>query len=195
MRPFCSRIRQGNSLCCSAARSEGKPFILATTTGRRTGRSGGAARNLHALHVLAPSLPVVFPVHPRTRQLTINTGIPLQVPYGPSYRLPDMRPWVQGCRHVITDSGGLSGKLSFSQASIMSCQHPFWPKFSGLVLYAGGCDSLISWKNPGLENNSTHSKLSVRRWPCSEKISDILLASWQGGINEPFYAEGIGEPV
>lgn len=164
---------------------EGKPFILATIHRAENLDDPEALREiLHALHVLHRSLPVVFPVHPRTRQLIDQHRIPLQVLTVPPIGYLDMMALVQGCRHVITDSGGLSREaFFFHKPSIIVMQHPFWPEIlgSGSCMQADADSTDILEKFQGLENNSTPFKTELfGDGHAAEKISDILLASWQG---------------
>jgi UDP-N-acetylglucosamine 2-epimerase (non-hydrolysing) len=64
---------------------------------------------VHSLEVVAESLPLLWPVHPRTRrmldQLRGNTGARLKFIEPVGYR--DMAGLVDGSRIVLTDSGGL----------------------------------------------------------------------------------------
>jgi len=71
---------------------------------------------LKALETISEQLRVIFPVHPRTRQILIKSGIPVS-------RLTLLEPvgylnmvWlIQNCTHVFTDSGGLQKEAFFFQ--------------------------------------------------------------------------------
>lgn len=163
---------------------EGKPFILATIHRTENLEDPGVLREiLHALHVLHRSLPVVFPVHPRTRQLIDQHGIPLQVLSVPPIGYLDMIALVQACRHVITDSGGLSREaFFFHKPSVIVMQHPFWPEIleHGPSLQADADSSDILEKFQALGNSSTPFKTELfGDGHAAERISDILLRSWQ----------------
>ena len=73
---------------------------------------------LDALEAIAEEMPVVLPVHPRTRQAMARLGFR---PKGSPLRVVDpvgyleMIWWLERCRMVMTDSGGLQKEAYFFQ--------------------------------------------------------------------------------
>jgi UDP-GlcNAc3NAcA epimerase len=109
---------------------KGQPFILATIHRAENTDDGSALRNiLEALNSLHTQIPVIFPMHPRTRQivgeLNIPTGFILTGPLG----YLDMLALLQSCESVVTDSGGLSREaFFFHKPTLVVMQNPFWPE-------------------------------------------------------------------
>lgn len=119
----------------------GQPFILATI--HREGNTEDPAvlaAILQALHELNRDCPVVFPIHPRTRAVIDENGLPFGLIGTPPLGYLDMLALLQACAYVITDSGGLSREaFFFSKPSVIVMDKPFWPEImaNGPSLAAG----------------------------------------------------------
>lgn len=81
--------------------------------------SSSAARVVDALHLLADFCPVVFPVHPRTRQSFDRYGLLAALASRPDVHLVeplgyfDFIGLVERCRVVVTDSGGIQEETTY----------------------------------------------------------------------------------
>jgi UDP-GlcNAc3NAcA epimerase len=102
---------------------------------------------IRALNTIHEQEPVVFPLHPRTRQLIDTHQIPVHFITTPPLGYLDMLALVQACRYVITDSGGLSREaFFFGKPTLVVMQHPFWPEIfaHGNCLQAEArCDDIL----------------------------------------------------
>ncbi len=94
----------------------GRPFVLATC--HRAENTDDARRLrgvVQALNALARELPVVLPLHPRTRAILERLAIPL----ADGVRVCDPLPYLdmvcleRNCRVVLTDSGGVQKEAYF----------------------------------------------------------------------------------
>lgn len=84
---------------------------------------------LAALDRIAEDMPVVFPAHPKTRQLIDRLGGSYRFRLLPPLGYLDMLALVQSCSFVITDSGGLSREAFFFQRpSLVVMRSAFWPE-------------------------------------------------------------------
>jgi UDP-GlcNAc3NAcA epimerase len=91
---------------------------------------------IQALNIIHTGIPVVFPLHPRTRQLIDTHHIPVDFITTPPLGYLDMLALVQASRSVITDSGGLSREaFFFHKPTLVVMEHPFWPE----ILVHGRC--------------------------------------------------------
>lgn len=95
----------------------GRPYVVATLHRPSSVDHPETLRGLmDALAIVSRHLPVVFPVHPRTRERIERLGLPA---HGDQLRLGDpvgyveMLGLVAGARLVITDSGGLQEETTF----------------------------------------------------------------------------------
>jgi UDP-N-acetylglucosamine 2-epimerase (non-hydrolysing) len=76
-------------------------------------RGESFSRILDALEAIAVRLPIVFPVHPRTRRMITELGLAERLSLAKALRLIDPLPYLDflglysGARLVLTDSGGL----------------------------------------------------------------------------------------
>ena len=109
---------------------EGRPFILATIhRAENTGDPATLRAILQALDRLHTEIPVLFPLHPRTRQIMDGLDLPVRVIMTPPVGYLDMLALVQSCQYVITDSGGLSREAYFfEKPSLVIMNNPFWPE-------------------------------------------------------------------
>lgn len=148
---------------------------------------------IQALNIIHKQEPVVFPLHPRTRQLIDTHHIPVDFITTPPLGYMDMLALVQACRYVITDSGGLSREaFFFSKPALVVMQHPFWPEIfvHGRCLQAAALCEDILQKFQGLKVGVTTpvSGMDGAGGPfnssifgdgnAADNICDILLAAW-----------------
>jgi UDP-GlcNAc3NAcA epimerase len=110
----------------------GQPFVLATIhRAENTDDPHALAAILRALHRIHADIPVVFPVHPRTRQVIDAQGMELRLITTPPLGYLDMLALVQAAGYVVTDSGGLSREAFFFQKpSVIVMKQMFWPEIS-----------------------------------------------------------------
>jgi UDP-GlcNAc3NAcA epimerase len=170
----------------------GSAFILATIHRAENTEEPGALREiLTALNTLHDRIPVVFPMHPRTRQALDGTGIVPRFVISPPLGYLDMLSLVQSCRSVITDSGGLAREaFFFSKPALVVMQNPFWPElFShGRCLQAGALSSDILRRQEQLDQLSGPWMRDIfGDGHAAAKISEILaggLAAKEGSGHE-----------
>jgi UDP-GlcNAc3NAcA epimerase len=179
---FKDKARNQSSLLRSLA-LEGTPFLLATIhRAENLDNPEALGEILKALNILHRSQPVVFPVHPRTRQVIDQHRIPLQVLTIPPVGYLDMIALTQACQHVITDSGGLAREaFFFHKPSIIVMRNPFWPEIfeHGPCLQSGAEQGEILERFQALGNkNEPFNTAIFGDGTAAEKISDILLAAW-----------------
>lgn len=90
-------------------------YYLATVhRAENTDNPGNLSRILQALDEIAQRIPVILPLHPRTRKVVLSAGIVLKhlkllEPLG----YLEMLALLSGCRGVFTDSGGLQKEAYF----------------------------------------------------------------------------------
>jgi UDP-GlcNAc3NAcA epimerase len=109
---------------------DGRPFVLATIhRAENTDDPGALRRILQALNAIHSELPVVLPLHPRTRQAIEGLHLPLELITIPPVGYFDMLALLQASTYVITDSGGLSREaFFFCKPSVIVMEKPFWPE-------------------------------------------------------------------
>jgi UDP-GlcNAc3NAcA epimerase len=110
----------------------GQPFALATIhRAENTDNPEALAAILQALHKIHADVPVIFPLHPRTRQVIDAHGMELELITTPPLGYLDMLALVQAAGYVITDSGGLSRESFFFQKPcVVVMKQMFWPEIS-----------------------------------------------------------------
>jgi UDP-GlcNAc3NAcA epimerase len=179
---FKNKAREQSSLLSDLG-LEGKPFILATVhRAENLEDPKTLGEILKALHVLHKSMPVVFPVHPGTRQIIEQHQMSLQLLTVPPIGYLDMIALAQASQHVITDSGGLAREaFFFHKPSVIIMQNPFWPEIfeqgPSLQACADSEDILKKFRALG-DNGKPFNTTIFGDGKAAEKISDILLASW-----------------
>lgn len=102
----------------------------------------GIVEGLNALH---KNIPVVMPVHPHTKKKLDEYDLQASFIQLPPVGYPQMKKLLEGCRYVITDSGGTSREAYFMQKkSLIIMDKPFWPEIidagSALQTNAGSAD-------------------------------------------------------
>jgi UDP-GlcNAc3NAcA epimerase len=195
-RRFAERARQSGILneLLGDGRRAGKEFILATIhRAENTEEVGALQEIIEALNTLHDHLPVVFPMHPRTRQALDQAGIVPRFVTSPPLGYLDMLSLVQACRSVITDSGGLSREAFFFQKpALVVMQNPFWPELftHGRCLQAAALTSDILHKQSQLDRLAGPWATDVfGDGHAAAKISNLLvdeLVSREGSGKEGF---------
>ena len=111
---------------------DGQPFVLATIhRAENTDNPAALAAILQDLHHIHADIPVIFPIHPRTRQVIDAHRLELRLITTPPLGYLDMLALVQAASYVVTDSGGLSREAFFFQKpSVIVMKQMFWPEIS-----------------------------------------------------------------
>ncbi|HXB92886.1 MAG TPA: UDP-N-acetylglucosamine 2-epimerase (non-hydrolyzing) [Puia sp.] len=153
---FADRAREQSSLPASLVPAN-RPFVLATIHRAENTDDpealGGILRALRSIHA---EIPVVFPLHPRTRQVIDRAGLPLDVVFTPPLGYLDTLALVQAATYVITDSGGLCREaFFFEKPSLIVMQSPFWPE-----IFANGPSLATEADEPTIREN--FRKLTAR---------------------------------
>ena len=179
---FKDRAREQSSLLRQLG-LKGKPFILATIHRTENLDHPEALREiLQALVVLHQDMPVVFPLHPRTKRLIDQYGIAADIHTIDPVGYLDMMALVQACQHVITDSGGLSREAYFfRKPSVIVMERPFWPEIlqHGPCLQANADRLDIVEKFRALGSNLLPFQPELfGDGHAAEKMADILLSIW-----------------
>ncbi len=112
---------------------DGQPLCWRRSTGRRIPTTSQVlAAILQALNRIHADIPVIFPVHPRTKQVIDTYGMELRLITIPPLGYLDMLGLVQAAGYVVTDSGrGLSREaFFFRKPSVIVMKQMFWPEIS-----------------------------------------------------------------
>jgi UDP-GlcNAc3NAcA epimerase len=109
---------------------EGRPFVLTTIhRAENTDDPAALAAILAALHEIHKEIPVVFPMHPRTKQVIDKHRLPFRLISTPPLGYLDMLALMQAARYAVTDSGGVAREAFFFQKSaIVVMNKVFWPE-------------------------------------------------------------------
>ena len=109
---------------------DGRPFVLTTIhRAENTDDPQALAAILAALHEIHKEIPVVFPMHPRTRQVIETYRLPFGLVSTPPLGYLDMLALMQAARYVVTDSGGVAREAFFFQKSaVVVMKKTFWPE-------------------------------------------------------------------
>lgn len=138
---------------------------------------------IRALNIIHKSQPVLFPLHPKTRQLIDKHGIPVDFIVTPPLGYLDMQALLQTCHYVITDSGGLSREAFFLHKPVLVVmQNPFWPEIfeHGPCLQAAALAEDILEKSRTLQTGRKPFKTEIfGDGNAAVNICDILRAAWQ----------------
>ncbi|MHA4807553.1 non-hydrolyzing UDP-N-acetylglucosamine 2-epimerase [Flavitalea flava] len=161
----------------------GNPFVLATIHRAENAEDPQVLREiLNALHRIHRDIPVVFPVHPKTKQLIDSYDLDTHFICTPPLGYLDMLALVQACQYVITDSGGLSREaFFFHKPSLVVMDYPFWPEIflngPSLPAKARSGDILEKMQQLRKDTNIPFKTAIFGDGKAAEKISAILLAT------------------
>ena len=159
------------------------PFILATIHRAENTENIEILRSITgALNILHRTLPVIFPVHPKTRKALDAHRIPVDFITAPPLGYFDMLGLLHACRAVITDSGGLSREaFFFSKPALVVMKNPFWPEIflHGNCLPTGAVTTEIIEKTKLLlESDKPFETGIFGDGNAAGKISEILLSAF-----------------
>lgn len=100
-----------------------EPFVLATIhRAENTDEPEKLVALVNALNALSRIRPVVFPIHPRTRQAIERTGLTPAFVTMPPVGYLEMLWLIQHCGLVLTDSGGLQKEAYFLGKYCLTCR-------------------------------------------------------------------------
>jgi UDP-GlcNAc3NAcA epimerase len=161
------------------AAAGGPPFILATLHRAENTESIEkllpVIRALNRLHV---SMPVVFPMHPKTKQLLDMHQAPVLFTVIPPLGHYDMLSLLGAARAVITDSGGLSREaFFFNKPALVVMQVPFWPEIirhGNCMQSAAGESEILEKTELLLASDKPFETGLFGDGHAAEKISEIL---------------------
>ena len=108
------RARERSTVLARLGLSPGAYYLATVHRAENTDKPEALATVVSYLATIAAELPVVLPIHPRTRQAAAQVGIDLSElmiiePVG----YLDMTALLAGCKSVLTDSGGLQKEAYF----------------------------------------------------------------------------------
>jgi UDP-GlcNAc3NAcA epimerase len=168
------------SAILSRLQLEGKPFILATIHRAENAEDAGTLQEIvRALDTLHARIPVIFPMHPKTKKALAGFGIITHFISTPPLGYMDMLALVRACQSVVTDSGGLSREAFFFHKPVLVLmQNPFWPELftHGQCLQAAASTEDILAKHKVLESGDKpfHTEL-FGDGRAAARIAGILL--------------------
>lgn len=110
------------------ARGEGGGYILATVhRAENTGTAAQLLAILEGLATVARTIPVIFPMHPRTRALLDASGVASDRWAGvrllPPVGYLEMLALEAGARLIVTDSGGVQKEAFFHRVPCVTLRH------------------------------------------------------------------------
>ena len=147
------------------------------------------ARIVAALEAVGPSLPVVFPVHPRTRKQIEAFGlwerlaaIPGMRPVEPMGYL-DFLGLTSDARLVLTDSGGLQEETTALRVPCVtlreSTERPITATIGSNVVVGSDTDAIITAARSALDGPARRGSVPPL-WDgrTAERTADVLLREW-----------------
>jgi UDP-GlcNAc3NAcA epimerase len=164
-----------------------KPFILATIhRAENTEHKTSLQEIVKALDSIHAQTPVIFPMHPKTREAMRRFGITPHFTVTDPLGYLDMLALTQACRSVITDSGGLSREAFFChKPTLVVMQNPFWPELfvHGNCLPSEAVAAGILAKLAALEAGQTPFHTGIfGDGHAAAKISGILIREVPGHV-------------
>jgi len=94
-----------------------------------TNDAGKLTEIISALNIINETIPVIVPIHPRTKKKLADYGLTANFTCIDPVGYFDMIQLVKGARYVITDSGGLVREAYFfKRPSLVLMESPFWPE-------------------------------------------------------------------
>lgn len=107
-----------------------KPFVMATIHRVENAENKNRlSQIITALNEIHQQIPVLLPLHPKTRLAIQKLSIKLRINTSDPLGYLDSLSLLNDCHSVITDSGGLSREAFFlSKPTLVIMQHPFWPE-------------------------------------------------------------------
>ena len=143
-------------------------------------------RILSALESITKILPVIFPVHPRTRKTIAELGLTERVAAMANLRLIDPLGYLDflnlysSARLVLTDSGGIQEETTFLNIPCLTLrentERPITVELGTNVVVGTDTNRIISAANAALNGSAKKSAPSIPLWDghASERILDAL---------------------
>lgn len=144
------------------------------------------ARILSALESITKTLPVIFPVHPRTRKTIAELGLSDRVAAMTNLRLIDPLGYLDflslysGARLVLTDSGGIQEETSFLNIPCVTLrentERPITVELGTNVVVGTDTTRIVSAASAALNGSAKKHVGSIPLWDghASERILDAL---------------------
>ena len=144
------------------------------------------ARILSALESITKTLPVIFPVHPRTRKTIAELGLSDRVAAMTNLRLIDPLGYLDflnlysSARLVLTDSGGIQEETTFLNIPCLTLrentERPITVELGTNVIVGTDTDRIVAAANAALNGSAKKSPSSIPLWDghASERILDAL---------------------
>ena len=143
-------------------------------------------RILDALESIANSLPIIFPVHPRTRKTIADLGLSERVQSIKSLRLIDPLGYLDflslysTARLVLTDSGGIQEETTSLSIPCLTLrentERPVTVELGTNVIVGTDTNKIISAATAALNGSSSNRATQVPLWDghAAERILDVL---------------------
>lgn len=135
-----------------------------------------------ALNVINNQIRVVFPMHPRTKQIIEREGIELNFKPIDPVGYFDIIELLKHSQAVLTDSGGLQKEAFFFQKHCVTARDQTeWVELveNGYnILTGANCDKIIDAVNSMCQKSSDFSKNLYGNGKASEKIVETLKQFW-----------------
>ena len=156
-----------------------KRFVLATLHRQENNEDLTNLRNIiEALNILHKQIPVIFPMHPKTKSILEKNKIPLKLDTCEPLGYIDMLHVLQNASSVVTDSGGLSREaFFFCKPTIVLMQHPFWPELfvhGNCLPSSAGTKEILSQYDALLQSNKPFNVDIFGNGHAAENISQII---------------------
>jgi len=144
------------------------------------------ARILSALESITKTLPVIFPVHPRTRKTIAELGLTNRVAAMTNLRLVDPLGYLDflnlysSARLVLTDSGGIQEETSFLNIPCLTLrentERPITVELGTNVVVGTDTNRIIAAAGAALNGSGKKTARSIPLWDghASERILDAL---------------------
>jgi UDP-GlcNAc3NAcA epimerase len=160
-----------------------RPFVLATIHRVENAENKERLSNIIvALNQIHQQMPVLLPLHPKTRLAIQQLNIPLQINTSPPLGYLDSISLLNDCHSVITDSGGLSREAFFlSKPTLVIMEYPFWPELfeHGNCLQSNALSEEILHKHQLLNDSGKPFKVNIfGDGRAAEKIGDRLQSAF-----------------
>jgi len=167
------------------------PYLLATIHRPATTESPeNLEQILLALGDLAQERPVLFPLHPRTRQRISDYGLPLDTPnlkFMDPLGYLDFLTLLQHASAVITDSGGIQEETTYLGVPCLTVrpntERPITISHGTNRLVTGEREAVVSATRAALQHAATHPPPPPPDlWDghAAERIADIMLRTRAG---------------
>jgi UDP-N-acetylglucosamine 2-epimerase (non-hydrolysing) len=143
-------------------------------------------RILDALESIADSLPIIFPVHPRTRKTIADLGLSERVQSMKNLRLIDPLGYLDflslysTARLVLTDSGGIQEETTSLGIPCLTLrentERPVTVELGTNVIVGTDTDKIITAAMAALNGSSSNRATQVPLWDghAAERILDVL---------------------